>query len=281
MSNYILKILEYQAIDGVKTQIRESNSNLGDALYLNDSLRLKATGREVILHNIHSKDLWEEPVICPGIPKKAWQSANRILLTTNTEEYHAWGFLGPAIIIDLDAGTIIKEIRGRQGKPLSNGMFIVGLEGYDAFDSWLYNQNGEIVQTWRSYGHYVIDQSNNIRVIEQDRTNPTQSHVVNLRMDGSIEKGEKLITSSASEPVLTLENDIIFENSGVIRVINSDLKEIARYPLLDIPGDKDWLFTSNLKLIGKNHLLINIFERSEGKSSPITYRTHQWLMKLK
>ncbi|GAA0721302.1 hypothetical protein GCM10009430_22410 [Aquimarina litoralis] len=281
MSNYTLQILEYQVVDGVKTKVRESRSNLGDALYLNNSLRLYATGREINLHNIHSDDLWEHPIICPGIPNKAWQSKNRILLTTNTEHFHAWGYLGPEIIIDLDAGIIIKEIKGSEGKPLSNGMFIIGLEGYGIFKSWLYNQDGEKVQKWNSYGHYVVDKLDNIRVIEQDRSIPTQSHVVKLHMDGSIEKGAKLTTYNASEPILMQNNDIIFENSGILRIIDSDVKEITRYQLLDIDHDRAWLFTSNIKLIGKNHLLVNIFERSDGNSSPITYKTHQWLLKLK
>ncbi len=281
MMKYSLEILEYQVTDGAKEYFNHLKEIFRSSLFLDKELKLAVSGNELNLLDSYNNNVWVKPIQCPGIPKNAWQSDNRILLTTNTEEYHAWGHLGPTLLIDIESGQIIKEIKGSHGKPLGDGKFIVGLEGYDVFDSWLYDRDGEVLQTWRSCGHYIIDEKENIRVIEQDRSSPTNSHVVMLNLDGSIKKGAKLITSSASKPVLLPNNDLVFENSGRIRVLDSNLEEITQNQLLEINDQNSWMFIGNLELIGKDHLLVHILERTNKKKSPITHKTHKWLLRLK
>ncbi len=279
--SYTLEIVDHQILTGGDIYSHLLDQYFRDSLYLHDELHLSANGRELQLLDSYGKRLWEQPILCPAIARKAWQSGNRVLVATNTEEYHAWGYLGPALIIDLDNGKIIKEIKGSHGTPLSNGQFIVGLEGYDTFDSWLYDREGELLQNWRSCGHFVVNSQEDIFVIEQDRNSPTRAHVVRLHRDGTIEKGMKLRTAGASSPILLGNDDFVFENSGFLRVIDSNLQEVASKRLLEIKKEDSWRFIGIIELIGANHLLVHILERSDGDTPPIAHATHQWLLKIR
>ncbi len=95
MVKYSLDILEYQVIDGVKEYSNQLTEIFRSSLFLDKEFKLIVSGKELNLLDSYNNNLWDKPIQCPGIPKKAWQSDNRILLTTNTEEYHAWGHLGP------------------------------------------------------------------------------------------------------------------------------------------------------------------------------------------
>jgi hypothetical protein len=186
--------------------------------------------------------------------------------------------LGPAILIDLSEGIIIKELTGKNGAALSNGNFLLGLEGYDVFDTWLYDSNGKLVQQWRSYGHYAIGSNDDIRIVEQDRSTPTNACVVKLKLDGRIEKGLKLKTCSASNPIILNNEDIIFENSGELIIVNLNLEVVARLQLKSISEKDSWRFHSNISL-NEESLTVKILERLPEPSRD--YQTHKWLIALK
>lgn len=233
--------------------------------------------KELCLIDSNGNALWENSLSCPGIPNNGYISDDCLLLTTHSEDYHAWGFLGPAILIDLKKGIIIKELKGSHGMALSKGRFLLGIEGYDFFDTWLYDSTGNLIQQWRSCGHYVVGDNDVIRVIEQDRSRPTQAHVVRLNVDGSIEKGYKLKTSSASIPVTRTNGDIIFENSGELLIIDLNLKEVCKLKLMNISEENSWRFHSRISLHEKT-VTVHILERLDETSS--NYQTHEWVVEL-
>lgn len=249
-------------------------------LPLNETYQLKISSKAIMLCDIEKNPVWETPVECPGIPNNAWISERRMLVTTNSEDYHAWGHLGPALIIDLENGTIVKEIRGSHGEALSGGRFIIGLEGYDVFDTWLYNDQGEIVQQWRSCGHYIVSEDDTIRVIEQDRRTPTNGYVVRLNHDGTIDKGFKLRTCAASNPLLLENEELLFDHSGQIILLNKDLSKIAQLKLLTISERESWRFYSKIKRKNEDELSVFIMERTSGDIHPIEYKTHEWKIKI-
>lgn len=218
--------------------------------------------KELCLIDSDGNSLWENSLTCPGIPNNAYISDDRLLITTNSSDYHAWGFLGPAILIDLTKGLIITELRGSHGIALSKGRFLLGLEGYDVFDTWLYDSNGNLLQQWRSYGHYVLGNNDIIRVIEQDRNSLTSGSVVKLKLDGRIEKGQKLKTCSASNPITLNNEDIIFENLGELIIVDMDLREVGKLQFKSISEKDSWRFHSRIAL-NQETLIINILERLE------------------
>lgn len=244
----------------------------------NNSDLIVANNKELCLIDSQGNSLWKDVLNCPGVPNNAWVSDGRLLVTTNSEDYHAWGHLGPSILVDLTKGVIITELRGRHGEALSNGKFLLGLEGYDVFDTWLYDSDGRLVQQWNSYGHYVVGDNDEIRVIEQDRKMPTSAKVVKLKPDGRIEKGPELKACFASNPISLDNGDVIFENSGELRIVDPDLTEVAKLQLKNISEGESWRFHSRISS-NENMFKVCILERSA--EPPIEYQIHEWLIELK
>ncbi|CAM1346117.1 hypothetical protein [Tenacibaculum crassostreae] len=222
--------------------------------------------------DLKGNGIWKDSIKCNGTPNCAKISKDRLILTTNSEDYHSWGHLGPVILIDLKSGTIIKELKGRKAESLNNGNFLLGLEGYDVFNTWLYDKNGLLLDEWRSYGNYLIIDED-VFVIEDDRNSPTSAYVTKLCPNGKIENGRKLKTSSSSNPLLLSDGNFIFENSGELNIISPNLKEIENFKLLNYNERESWRFFSKISR-EENILNVSILERS--KEPPIDYKTHRW-----
>ena len=226
--------------------------------------------------NFLGQSIWPAPLHCQDKPQNAVISDNRLIISTNTEDYHAWGFLGPVLLIDLETGKIVKELKGERIFSLNNGEFILGLEGYEYFHSWLYDRNGKLKQKWRSYGEY-LNIKNRIIVIEENRQNPDSSYLSRLHLDGSIEKVKKLKSPRSSNPVKLNETAFIFENAGEIFVINNELKIIQTLKLLDYALKDASSFNSRIKPCD-DEFIVEILERI---AEPIeNYRTHVWKVQI-
>ena len=243
---------------------------------INDQ-KIIAQGGEISLINLEGKPEWESPFEIEGKPNEIYISEDRLLLTTSTKDYHAWGFLRPAFLINMIDGSLVAKLKGESGAALSNGRFILGLEGYDYFNTWLYDRNGELILEWRSYGNYIVGENDDIRVLEKDRRNPTKSRLVRLKVDGQIEKGPLLNESQISKPLVLGNKSLIFIDCGTIRIVDLGLKEQYKKVLMTISKRDSWRFHSDLQFRGKK-ISVDIYERT--KESPIEYTKHSWLMEL-
>ena len=225
---------------------------------------------ELKLLSFEGEILWTSPLRCSGKPDSATVSGDRLIITTTTQDYHAWGFLGPVLLIDLKKAEIIEELKGERIHGLKNGEFLVGLEGYDFFHTWLYDRDCNQLQEWNSYGEYV-SVNDEIIVIEENRQNPDSSSLVRLNRDGSVSKSVKLKSSRSSNPILIGDNNFLFENGGDLITSNGNLKKLSSEKLLTYNPDESWRFSSRLSHKGE-HILVEILERI---SEPIeNYRTH-------
>lgn len=277
--NYSLKIIESKITSESYSgnNFTPGPNNWEKLLVAQNENLIVSNKKELALVDVHGNSIWKKNINCPGMPNNAWISGDRLLVTTNSEHYHAWGHLGPALLIDLEKGTIINELRGSQGEALANGEFLLGLEGYDVFDTWMYDGNGKVMKQWRSYGHYIIGEKNDIRVVEQDRTHPTHAHVVRLNPDETIQRGAKLDTSFASKPIVFNNGDIVFINSGKIKIVDLELNLKQEWELLKIDKSESWRYIPKIRFFESN-LKIEIFERT--KELPIQYHKYEWLIEL-
>ena len=230
-----------------------------------DLARLGADGREEWRHH------------CAGKPHEAHVSAGRLLALTYSLDYHAWGFLGPALLFDLDSERLITELRGERGVAVDGGRFLLGLEGYDNFDTWLHDRDGTLLTTWRSYGHYVPDPDGTVRVVECDRKLPTASRVVRLLPDGDIERGPQLSDSMAPSPVVLPDGTIVLLDAGVLHAVDHHLQDTVLAGLFPVPPRETWRFSGELSLTG-DRLTVTLRERST--EVPISYVTRTWTLSL-
>jgi hypothetical protein len=237
--------------------------------------RIVADGSRVERTDAEGRSRWAHT--CAGKPQEVYVSGDRLLVTTSSLDYHAWGFLGPALLLDLDRGTLVAELRGNRGAGVGGGRFVVGLEGYGVFDTWLHDRDGTVLTSWRSYGHYVADPDGTVRVVECDRSTPTDSRVVRLLLDGAIERGPRLVDSQSPSPVTLDDDTIVVLDAGVLRVVDRGLHDWTLAELMPIPSEQTWRFFGELRLDG-DRLTVAIAERSS--DPPLTYTTHRWTFTL-
>ncbi|MCS7484012.1 hypothetical protein ACFFQW_31705 [Umezawaea endophytica] len=214
---------------------------------------------------------------CGAKPRAAHVSADRVLVLTDSLEYHEWGVLGPALLLDLRTGARIAELRGERGAALSGGRFLLGLEGYDVFDTWLHDRDGSLVTAWRGFGHYVVGADDDVRVVECDRRQPTRSAVVRLLPGGAVERGHPLRHGQVAAPVVLPDGTVVVFDGGALVAVDRDLRGTVLAEVLDV-GDESWRFTARLEL-RDDVLAVTVVERDRTTSTE--YSTHQIVYRLR
>lgn len=204
--------------------------------------------------------------------------SQRVLITTHTPHYdNVWGTLGPALLLDRDSGQLLKVLRGSHSAMLPNGNFLLGLEGYDAFDTWLYDEQGNELQQWRSFGPYVIDEQGGIRVVECDGNAPTHSHIAKLHLDGYIERGPALNHGQVPPPLVVEENDLLIFDHGSLRYFNHELQELQSKEIFKCDDQQSNLVLATLSLYDEDtttNLMTTIYLRDNSISG--NYVRHRW-----
>ncbi|MFD9689449.1 hypothetical protein ACFWXO_27240 [Kitasatospora sp. NPDC059088] len=222
---------------------------------------------------------WRRP--CPGRPNAAHLSADRVLVTTTSFDYTAWGHLGPALLLDLADGTPVAELRGERGAALGDGRFVLGLEGYGHFDTRAHDRDGAVVDSWRSFGHYVVGTAGpagtGLRVVETDRRHPTGSRVVRLLPGGVVEPGPLLSDALAPEPLVLPDGTLLVLDAGVLRAVGRELDDAVLAELLPLdPADRH-RFTGSLHG-GPEGLTATLVERHPTRMG--SYSSHIWTLGL-
>ncbi|MER5869809.1 hypothetical protein [Streptomyces sp. NPDC002044] len=212
---------------------------------------------------------------CAGRPNAAHISGGRLLVTTDSLDYTPWGNLGPALLLDLSDGARIAELRGERGAALPGGRFLLGLEGYDFYDTWEHDRDGTVLDSWRSYGHYVI--GTGIRVVETDRRIPTGSRVVRLLPGGVIERGPALNDPTGPRPLVLEEGTILALDAGVLRAVDRRLGATVLAELLPIAADRASGHIGALSREGERVTAV-IAEPLPGHPTP--YAVHTWTLRL-
>ncbi|QOV44848.1 hypothetical protein [Streptomyces chromofuscus] len=172
---------------------------------------------------------------CATRPNAAHLSGDRVLVTTDSLEYTPWGNLGPALLLDLADGRLVAELRGERAAARGGERFVLGLEGYDVFDTWEYDRDGNRTDAWRSYGHYVV--GTGLRVVEADRQVPTNGRVVRLLPGGVVERGPRLTDPLPPEPLVLRDGTILVLDGGAVRAVGRRLDSIVLAELDGVAGD--------------------------------------------
>lgn len=228
---------------------------------------LVARGQRILRVDCEGRPAWPDARTLPGIATRARVSGDRLLVATDSLEYTAWGYLGPAVLLRARDGSVVAELRGDQLAALDGERFLLGLEGYDLFNTWLYDRDGKLVQEWRSCGHIVPDPDGTARVIELDRTSPTRSRVVRLHPDGAIERGPALDGGNASPPTVLDDGTIVFVDRGRLLAVDRQLTGTLLVDLLPIDPKNDWLHHARVARAG-DMLITTVCERLPECSQP-------------
>jgi len=206
-----------------------------------------------------------------GKPREAIVSNDRLLVLTEPLQDGPWGDTGQALQLDLRNGKRLRKTRAGRAAAAGNGRFIMGLEGYDFFDSWLYDRDGKQIDQWRSYGHYIADPGGVFRVAECNRS--ANSRMVRLLPQGQIERGPTLLSGQVPRPVELPDGTVVIFDCGKLRAFDLTLNETVLAELPALGSAEPW------RLHGKLTLTADILEVMivEGNQNSIgSYLTHRW-----
>ncbi|MCP3916129.1 MAG: hypothetical protein GY711_11285, partial [bacterium] len=97
--------------------------------------------------------------------------------------------------------------------PFGDGEFLVGYQGYGAFETLRYGRDGRVLDRWPSHGLYVVI-GNDVRVIEMENVLPSKMRLVRLAPGGTVIKGAWLDGYATSRPYLRADGTLLFVRNG-------------------------------------------------------------------
>ncbi|MFJ6782884.1 hypothetical protein [Streptomyces yangpuensis] len=270
---WCVSVVKYRRRAGTATD-DDGPDDAGQPLARRDGLRVLGGSGEVRCVDEAGRTLWA--TACSGVPNAAHISGGRVLVTTDSFDYTPWGHLGPALLLDLADGSPVAVLRGASGAVLRGGRFFLGLEGYDVFDTWEYDRDGVLVDSWRSYGHYVA--GTGIRVVETDRSLPTRSRVVRLLPGGTVERGPALTDPLCPKPLVLADGTVLVLDAGVLRAVDRRLADTVLAELLPVAPDGTWRYRGALRRTG-DRLTVTLAEQHEDR--PGKHVLHTWTLALR
>ncbi|MFE4519115.1 hypothetical protein ACFRMQ_33565 [Kitasatospora sp. NPDC056783] len=238
-----------------------------------DGLELHARGGGLDCVDATGRSRWRRS--CPGRPDAAHLSADRALVTTDPVGHGAGDHGGPALLLDLADGSTIAELRGRHGAVLDDGRFVLGLADGDTPRTSVHDQDGALLDSWHSFGHYVV--GDGLRVVETDHRRPTGSRVVRLLPGGRIEPGPPLGGPRTPPPLVLPDDTLLLLDAGVLRAVGRDLEDTVLAELLPLAPDQQPRFTGSLRRTA-DRLTATLVERHPTRMG--SYSTHTWTLDL-
>jgi hypothetical protein len=112
--------------------------------------------------------------------------------------------------------------------PVGRGAFLIGYQGYGAFETLRYNQDGDVSERWATHGYYLV--GDGVRVIELENKLPSEMHLARLLPGGVVAKGDWLDGYYTSKPLLGAGGNAYFFRKGVV-LAAQDLTICERLPL--------------------------------------------------
>jgi hypothetical protein len=118
------------------------------------------------------------------------------------------------------------------------GSFLVGAQGYGAFETELVDRDGRVVTTWRSHG--IALPGDPPRIVELCNVNTALStalsYVTSLRPDGTVRYGARLPGYYTSRIVAAADGSFVFWRDDAVMRLSADGAQLER--MLETPGRK-------------------------------------------
>lgn len=202
-------------------------------------------------------------------PKKAWPAenwlcllGNEIIVSKNTilVNYHEMprSGIGKTYLLDLNSGKIKWDSKPAPFESVScigDGTFLIGHQGYGAFDTQLVNDSGEIIDNWKSVGATVISKDKEISLIEMDNSSSSKLYHSKLVGDGKVTRGSKIDGYYMIYPVLDHFGNMIFWRNKELMIIDSNSK---RHSLMKIDFEKEPHTSRRMLLFNEGQIIFSL-----------------------
>lgn len=201
--------------------------------------------------------------------KKAWSAenwlcllGNEIIVSKNTilVNYHEMprSGIGKTYLLDLNSGRIKWDSKPAPFESVScigDGKFLIGHQGYGAFDTQLVNSDGEIIAKWKSAGKTVISKDKEISLIEMDNSSSSKLYHSKLVSDGNIIRGSKIDGYYMIYPVLDHLGNIIFWRNKELMIIDTNSK---KHSLMKIDFKEEPYTSRRMLLFDEGQLIFSL-----------------------
>jgi hypothetical protein len=132
---------------------------------------------------------------------------------------------------------------------------MIGSQGYDAFETSLYDVNGVRSSTWPSHGYYLVSEAGEVRALEMENVMPSRMRFSVLQPDGSVRKGPRMPGYRSTYPVIDREGTAAFWRDGKLQTVDSELK---RKVLFSDDSVTDGVPMSRALLLDRGELVLAI-----------------------
>jgi hypothetical protein len=174
---------------------------------------------------------WEVEELEPWEPRD-WLTGN-ILVLNNKLLINFWSSSGIGICycLNIKTGEILWQTKPGPFSSIAciENKFIIGRQGYGAFNTDLYDENGQIIDKWASYGHYIISKDNEIFVLESSNYSGDSLHVSKLLKNGQVKELINISSDYFPYPLIDEFNNIIVSFNKKITIIDGKLKKHELY----------------------------------------------------
>lgn len=171
---------------------------------------------------------WEPRDFTPERDEGLLVSGDR-LLATYVETASG---LGVGYCLDLGSGDLVGETpphptgaRAVAGP----GRFLVGAQGYGAFETYLYDRDGTVVAEWAGHGRPLVSHRGRIRIVELENRSSSPARLRRLHRDGTMTDGPMLPGYHTVGPVLGGDGRAAFWRDGRLQVTGPDLSVRTLY----------------------------------------------------
>ena len=121
---------------------------------------------------------------------------------------------------------------------LPGGRFLIGYQGYGAFESELYSSDGEIIDSWESAGKLIVTPNEQLFSIEMANLSNAALHHVELKSGGKIEKGIRIPGYYIVYPAIDEFSNIVFWRDQKLMLIDKEGNLSSLFSVA--PTKRDW-----------------------------------------
>jgi hypothetical protein len=208
---------------------------------------------------------WKIRPMDPWMPK-TWLSTSRTLAVSDDAALACFSEMprsgiGLGYVVSLADGSLRFTTQTgpiSQVAPIGGGAFLVGYQGYGAFETLWYDRDGSVPERWPSHGYYLV--GDNVRVIELENTLPSKMHLGRLLLGGKVTRGDWLDGFYTSRPFLEVDGTAYFFRKGAVLAAR-DLSITER---LVVTAPDDGVFST--AIVGGGQALFFAHTQNSGKA---------------
>jgi hypothetical protein len=166
--------------------------------------------------------------------------------------------IGKTYCIDLDSGRIEWATPPQPSGSIAvvdDTHLLIGSQGYDAFETSLYDRKGARTMTWPSHGYYLVNEVGEVRTLEMENVMPSRMRFSVLQPDGKVRRGPRMPGYRSTYPVIDRQGTAAFWRDGKLQTVDSELR---RKVLFSDETVTDGMSMSRTLLLDRGELVLAI-----------------------